>query len=410
MSELLENDKAKQDRLKNIIKRLHEGADVKTVKKEFSKLIKNVSPDEISDMENALINEGLPAEEVQRLCDVHVEVFKDSLKKQKKESKIPGHPVHTYLEENKTVKTILKSFSSLLKKISKGKANEKMIENFKNELNRLKKITIHYTRKENQLFPFLEQKNFSGPSKVMWGKHDEVRKLLKQIEEFFNSKNWAELKNTGKKLSSEIKGMIFKEEKILFPIAMKKLDQADWIKIRNGEKEIGYAWIKPGNVWDSNLTKQLSRQEDIQKSGQIKEKEEDLINTLHMDEGNLTLDQINLMLKNLPIDISYVDENDTLRYYSAINERIFPRSPGVIGRTVQNCHPPKSVHIVEQILQSFKKKEKKTAEFWITINNRFIHIRYFAIYDKEGNYKGVIEVTQDVTDIRTLKGEKRLLE
>lgn len=129
----------------------------------------------------------------------------------------------------------------------------------------------------------------------------------------------------------------------------------------------------------------------------------------HLDEGNIPLEIINLILKKIPLDISYVDENDIVRYYSATEDRIFPRSPGVIGRAVQNCHPPKSLHIVNDILESFKKKKKNSAEFWITIKGRFLHIRYFPLYDKEGNYKGVIEVTQDVTDIRALKGEKRLL-
>lgn len=398
----------KQEKLKSIIKRLHEGADIESVKKEFSKLIKNVSPDEISDMENALINEGMPAEEVQRLCDIHVEVFKASLKKQKKESKIPGHPVHSYIEENKALKGILRRFNSLLKKISRGNADEKTIQSFISEFNKLKEIEKHYTRKENQLFPFLEQKGFSGPSKVMWGKHDEVRGLLKQVQDCINNEKWNELTKAGKKLSSDIKGMIFKEEKILFPTAMKKLNQEDWVKIRKGENEIGYAWITPGNVWDANLTQQLSTQRQAEE--EMKKPVDDTISNFHLDEGTLTLEQMHLMLKNLPLDISFVDENDKVKYYSATDDRIFPRSPGVIGRDVHNCHPPKSVHVVERILQSFKNKEKKNAEFWITMNDRFIHIRYFALYDNEGRYKGVIEVSQDVTDIRSLQGEKRLLD
>jgi len=126
--------------------------------------------------------------------------------------------------------------------------------------------------------------------------------------------------------------------------------------------------------------------------------------------GKLLPQQINLMLRNLPIDMTYVDENDRVRYYSQGRERIFPRSPAVIGRAVQNCHPPNSVHVVEKILESFKRKQKDTAEFWLTLGGRFIHIRYFALYDQEGIYRGVVEVSQDVTDIRALEGQKRLLD
>ena len=408
MSELLKNDKAKQDKLKEIIKKLHRGANVKEVKKEFSKLIKNVSPEEISNMENALINEGVPPEEVQRLCDVHVEVFKDTLSKQKKQHKMPGHPIHTYMQENKAVKNILKKFNKLAWKLNKTRGDEHIAKDFDTELNRLKKIDIHYTRKENQLFPFLENKGFSGPSKVMWGKHDEIRNIFKQVETLFKNEDWSELKNTAKKLSSAIKGMIFKEERILFPTAMRKLTEKDWVEIRNGEKEIGYAWIKPGNLWDSSLTQGLiNERHDIETS---ETRDRDKRYTFHLDEGNIPSEIINLILKKIPLDISYVDENDIVRYYSATEDRIFPRSPGVIGRAVQNCHPPKSLHIVNNILESFKNKEKSSAEFWIKMKGRFIQIRYFPLYDKEGNYKGVIEVSQDVTDIRALKGEKRLLD
>ncbi len=408
MNEPLKNDKAKQDKLKEIIKKLHRGADVKEVKKEFSNLIKNVSPEEISNMENALIHEGLPPEEIQSLCDVHVEVFKDTLSKQKKQNKMPGHPVHTYIQENKEVKNILKKFNKLVEKVVKTGGNEQILKDFVMELNRLKEIDIHYTRKENQLFPFLENKGFSGPPKVMWGKHNEIRNLLKQIETSFKNEDWNELKNTIKEFSSAVKGMIFKEEKILFPTAMRKLTEKDWIEIRNGEKEIGYAWIKPGNLWDTNLTQGLLNKRDDAETTEIGDKERG--STFHLDEGNVSIEIINLLLKTIPLDISYIDDNDIVRYYSATEDRIFPRSPGVIGRAVQNCHPPKSVHIVNTILKSFKKKEKKSAEFWITINERFIHIRYFSLYDDQGNYNGVIEVSQDVTDIRALKGEKRLLD
>ena len=408
MSEQLKNDKEKQDKLKEIIKKLHQGTDVKEVKKEFSKLIKSVSPEEISNMENALINEGVPPEEVQRLCDVHVEVFKDTLSKQKKQHKTPGHPVHTYIQENKAVKNILKKFIKLAKKLNKTRGDEHIAKDFKTELNRLKEIDIHYTRKENQLFPFLENKGFSGSSKVMWGKHDEIRNLFKQVETLFKNEDWSELKNTAKKLSSAIKGMIFKEERILFPTAMRKLTEKDWVEIRNGEKEIGYAWIKPGNLWDSSLTQGLISERHDTEPAEMRDKEKK--SSFHLDEGNVPIEIINLILKKIPLDISYVDENDIVRYYSATEDRIFPRSPGVIGRAVQNCHPPKSLHIVNNILENFKKKEKKSAEFWITMKERFIHIRYFPLFDKKGDYKGVIEVSQDVTNIRALKGEKRLLD
>ncbi|MBN2396075.1 MAG: DUF438 domain-containing protein [Candidatus Atribacteria bacterium] len=355
-------------------------------------------------MENALIKEGFPPEQIQKLCEVHVSVFDATLKKYRSPKHMPGHPVNTYMEENKYAKKLVKSISPLFKKIVKTK--EKGVELLSRQLHELKQIELHFQRKENQLFPKLEKEEFSGPSKVMWGKHDEIRNRLKIIEKALQDGDFKQVKDTGKELISAIRNMIFMEEKILFPTSLRKLKETDWIEIRKEEPEIGYAWTKPGNLWDINIAR-TKQQETIKTETVPSNITSD---TVHIDEGNLTFKQINLMLKHLPVDVTFVDENDKVRYYSQGKERIFPRSPAIIGRDVQNCHPPKSVHIVNKIVESFRKKEKDVAEFWLTMNDRFIHIRYFAVYDDAGEYKGVIEVSQDVTDIRALDGERRLLD
>ncbi|MBN2544419.1 MAG: DUF438 domain-containing protein [Spirochaetes bacterium] len=397
----------KQEKLKKIIHDLHKGISVEKVKNQFKKLIKNVSAEEISEMEMSLINEGFKPEEIQKLCNVHVSVFEKSLSKQKKPSKIEGHPVHTYMLENKEAKKIIKKLKSSAKSIQKGKTNSKELDDFKTNFENFKKINFHYQRKENQLFPFLEKKGFSGPSKVMWGKHDEIRTLIKNTENFLNKKQYKEFYSSFKELAFSINKMIFMEERILFPTSLSKLNETDWARIKLGESDIGYSWIKPSDLWDANMIKKLqgSNIHEDKKEENTHEK-----NSLSLEEGKISLEILNLILKNLPFDISYVDENDTVRYYSANAERIFPRSPGVIGRQVQNCHPHKSVHIVNKIIDSFKKKEKKAAEFWINMQGKLIHIRYFPIYDNMGIYKGIIELTQDVTNIKKLEGEKRLLE
>ena len=124
----------------------------------------------------------------------------------------------------------------------------------------------------------------------------------------------------------------------------------------------------------------------------------------------LYIAQRNLLLKHLPIDISFVDVNDEVKYYSATDERLFPRSPAVIGRKVQKCHPPKSMHIVEDIVTKFKSGEKSVAEFWIQLGDIFANIRYFAVRDDQGKYVGTLEVSQDITHIKTLEGERRLVQ
>ncbi|HUV08877.1 MAG TPA: DUF438 domain-containing protein, partial [Spirochaetia bacterium] len=385
----------------------------------------NVSPQEIAEMEQALIEEGVPVEQVQKVCDVHVQVFEKSLGRRKKSRALPGHPVHTYLQENKTARTIVRKLRRLIKKVPRGQR----IDEFERELGRLKEIEVHYRRKENQLFPFLESVNFTGPSKVMWGKHDEIRAKIRDFESSYTSKDWSAFRSAARSLLGAIRRMIFMEERILFPTSLKKLSEEHWARIRQGEGEIGYAWIKPGNLWDPSVVAARSAARNLgrevpagdtgetwgagtgpDKAGPDKAGTDKADLGIPLDVGRLSGEQINLLLKNLPLDVTYVDENDRVLYYSQGTERIFPRSPGVIGRAVQNCHPPKSVHIVEKILKSFRKHEKSEAEFWITMEGRFIHIRYFPLYDGNGEYRGVIEMSQDVTPICALKGERRLLD
>jgi len=406
-------EKEKQDELKRIIKELHEGVPAEKLQKKFRKLIKDTSPEEIADMENALIQEGFPPEEIQKLCDVHAQVFEKALSKVGKPGKVPGHPIYTFMQENKEAKKNLKTISRLAKHLKKTSPSAEDIASFENEFSLLKEIEKHYLRKENQLFSALEEKNFMGPSKVMWGKHDEIRKKIKKVESFLKDKDWGNLISQFKDLSSSIKKMIFLEEKILYPTSARKLSTIDWVKIKKGEGEIGYAWVTPSNLWDAELAKKMEKDVAVPEMNSVAEPDSRPKNSsadkIKLDEGALTGEQLNLMLKNLPFDITYVDEHDKVCFYSATDDRIFPRSPAVIGREVQNCHPPKSLHVVNQIVQSFKDKKKDVAEFWIQKDKLFIHIRYFPVYDDRGFYKGVIEVSQEVSSIRALEGERRIL-
>ncbi|GAH88330.1 unnamed protein product, partial [marine sediment metagenome] len=201
-------------------------------------------------------------------------------------------------------------------------------------------------------------------------------------------------------LIEKVDEMIYKEEHILFPMVLEKFKESDWVRVKHGEEEIGYVWVRPGDKWKPVTPGDVHAPEIKLESS----------NLLDLDTGKLTLEQINLMLKHLPIDISFVDVNDEVKYYSATDERLFPRSPAVIGRKVQKCHPPKSMHIVEDIVAKFKSGEKNVAEFWIQLGDKFVNIRYFAVRDDQGKYIGTLEVSQDITHIKTLEGERRLVQ
>ncbi|MHB8055329.1 MAG: DUF438 domain-containing protein, partial [Candidatus Aminicenantales bacterium] len=248
----------RQEELKRIIKDLHAGATVKELRKRFGAIIKDTSAEEIADMENALIEEGFPVSEIQRLCEIHAEVFDKALKERGNPSKIPGHPIYTYIEENRETKKRLKELKRALKKIKEGRPAVREKQAFRDLFESFREIEKHYARKENQLFPALEAKGFTGPTKVMWGKHDEIRGHLKNVGESLASDDTAGLKDRFGTLLSAIRKIIFLEEKILYPTSARKLKTADWARIKNGEPAIGYAWIKPSNVWDSRLAESMS--------------------------------------------------------------------------------------------------------------------------------------------------------
>jgi hypothetical protein len=230
----------------------------------------------------------------------------------------------------------------------------------------------------------------------MWALHDDIRAFIKDVRKRVIDNKMEKVAIEA--LAKMINDMIYKEEHILFPMTLETLSEDEWAKVRKGEEEIGFAWIKPETVWKPAA-------ESFQQA-LLSEK----VGSLNLDTGQLTAEQVNLVLTHLPVDISFVNENDEVAYYSASPERIFPRSPGVIGRKVQNCHPPKSVGMVEKILSEFKAGTKSVADFWIQMQGKFILIKYFAVRDAEGKYRGCLEVSQDVTGIRKLEGQKRLLD
>jgi DUF438 domain-containing protein len=395
------SDEERMEVLKGIIRDLHAGVEMEILRDRFARLCEHVSPTEIAQMEQSLIDEGLAEEEVKRLCDVHVEVFKQSLDTQESPATPAGHPVHNFMAENRATENILDEIDGITGEIGRHPSPETVAahrEALADLVARLSEIEKHYIRKENQLFPRLEAKGMSGPSQVMWAVHDDIRAALKIAREQASSGD-PRISLSLEELSITIRDMIYKEENILYPMSLESLTLEDWLMVKEGETEIGFAWIQPLFEWP--------RDEEIPKEEPAKPVAGGL---LDLDVGKLTADQVNLLLKNLPLDLTFVDEDDRVAYYSHGRERIFPRSPAVIGRKVQLCHPPSSVHIVERIVKEFKEGSRDVADFWITSQGRYLYIRYFAVRDDEGNYRGTLEVNQNVTGIKELEGEKRLLD
>jgi hypothetical protein len=235
----------------------------------------------------------------------------------------------------------------------------------------------------------------------MWALHDDVRKALKDAVAALERDDGEQAALASEWLAQTADDMVNKEEKVLFPMSMETLSDEEWVRIRAGEGEIGYAFVADVPAWPA-VAAGAAGPAAAAPSGAPG-------GLLELKTGGLTLEQLDLVLGSLPLDFQYVDEHDQVRYYSE-GERIFPRSPGVIGRKVQNCHPPASVHKVQQIIGAFRAGEQSTADFWIQLGGKFLHIRYFAVRDAAGAYRGVVETVQDVTGIRALEGQRRLLD
>ncbi|MCE1195558.1 DUF438 domain-containing protein [bacterium] len=426
MADYVAIDPERQVRLKEIIGRLHAGRPVGEVKREFAKLIQGVSAAEIAAMEQSLIEGGMPVEEVQRLCEVHVQVFEASLAKGGTPTGMAGHPIHSMIEENK----LAKRKASALKTAARHWAwRVGTQEDAAAALEDLSAIVIHYTRKENQLFPYLEKQGFTGPSRVMWSKHDEIRALIKDARDALGGEPRAFGRIAGS-LASKVQKMIFMEEHILIPEARRRLSEREWAEIRQGEEAIGFAWIKPASLYDAGIV--LASAPAARPAAPVAEtaatRAEAAVSTapayaqaaaapsaeaaelLDLATGRLPKSLLDIALRTMPVDISIIDEHDKVLYYSDSPHRLFPRSPAAIGRDVHNCHPQKSVATVEKILQAFRNKEKNRARFWIEMGGRFILIEYHALYDAAGAYRGTLEVSQDLTELRALEGQRRLLD
>jgi len=396
------NKQKKKEIMKDIIRKLHQGLTIEEAKERFEKEIGTASSIEIAEMEQALINEGLSPEEIKKFCNVHALLFQSALEKSIIKETSPSHPVYLFKLENREIEKIADS----LKKLKEEREEElpRTKRKLNDLLNELRGIEIHYARKELVLFPFLEKQGFTGPSKVMWGKDNEVRDLLKKaissVEEIKDIKDLEPYsKNSLDPLIEEVTGMIFKEENILFPTCLEKLSATDWVEILKESDKVGYVFVEKPKETEA-LVKDL-------KSAMLEEPVfED--NEISLPTGKLRLKELMSILNTLPVDITFVDNEDKVRYFSDSKERIFLRTKSVIGIKVQNCHPPQSLEAVEEILKSFKEGKRDTVDFWINQEGKFVYIRYFAVRDEGGSYLGTLEVSQDLTEIKKLEGEKRL--
>ena len=407
MSELIDNVKARRGVLKHLILQLHEGKAPEEIKKQLLRLLGRVPYNEVVEVEQELISEGMPATEIQNLCDLHSAAMQGSLDSSSAKSAPPGHPVHTFKQENQALLGELALADKLFKEIGtlpRGADAGEPMGQLRLRFSRLADVEKHYSRKENLLFPYLEKKGITGPPTVMWGKDDEVRELVKgAIEALQPAGKITADEATGvielvlQPTTDAIKEMIFKEEEILLPMSLDKLDDSEWYAIHTQSPEIGFCIYDPSDDWKPEGGAVATPEQAVSSD------------RIQFPSGSLSSKEMEVILNTIPFDLTFVGADDTVRYFTQGRERIFDRNRAIIGRKVQMCHPPSSVHIVQKIVDDFKSGKASRAPFWISLNGKFIHIEYFALRDEKDNYLGTLEVSQDLSEKRALEGEQRLL-
>lgn len=408
MSELINNSKYRKEKLKELILKLHEGADPAKVREELINTLKHIPYGEVVEVEQELISEGLPETEVLKLCDVHGEVLEGHVDQSGAKEIPEGHPVDVFVQENRELKKGTTKVRELL--ASLPKVPEGNFPNFRYVLlgafNDLMDVDKHYQRKEYLLFPYLEKSEVTGPPKVMWGKHDEIREQLKgciallKEEELTKSDLHESLELLYMPTLKALDDMVQKEEEILFPMSMDLLTEEDWWNIHQQTLEFGFTLYDPQVEWHPEGF--VSTSDASQANGSND-------GTVQLPSGSFTSAEIKAILDTVPVDMTFVDKNDKVKYFTQGEHRIFARSRSIINRDVRLCHPPGSVDIVEKIIEDFKSGKESHAPFWIQMKGKFILIEYYALRDEQGAYLGTLEVSQDLTHARSLDGERRIL-
>ncbi|HKL56966.1 MAG TPA: DUF438 domain-containing protein [Sphaerochaeta sp.] len=401
-------DEKKKLELKEIIGKLHSGSSPESVKEEFLEKFGQVSAEDLAAAEKQLMEEGMHLEQVQKLCDVHAFVFEDNLQavsKGKQVDSTPGHPAFVFKGENTGLKAFLaKEFEPALAAFVKDDS-EKNTTALHQAVKSLSKLHVHYQRKENLLFPYLEKAGITAPPKVMWGVDDEIRALWKEAIADLLTKGKAVLPVVEKVLE-QVKSMITKEDNILMPMLLENLDAEDWLTVGRDSADIGYCFnggvegASPSDAlawyrWNFSMS---GKSETLEQSG----------DTVKLPSGSFTLEELTCMLNAMPADITFVGKDDRVRYFSEGKERVFPRTRSIIGREVAHCHPPKSLHVVEKLVEEFKAGVKDEESFWLQRGDAFVLIRYYAVRSTGGEYLGVMEVTEEISSLRSLEGNKLL--
>ncbi|NJE55245.1 DUF438 domain-containing protein [Thermococcus sp. 21S9] len=443
MTELLSNRGQKKEALKALLLRIHNGEDVNSLKEEFRAVLSSISPLEIPIIEQELVKEGVSAKDIAKMCDLHVELFREAVKgtDEVEEKELPeGHPLWVrYMENREILKDaeMLNLYARTLATTRDERMREEILGVLEELVGNLRKVGFtHYNRDEMLTFPYIERRGLTAIATVLWTKHDEIRFMLKHLYGLLARRDempWEEFVERFKAKAGEtsfaLSDMVFRENNIYYPTLKALLSDGEWKAIRMQDDEIGYykvnppVWdpgedVKPLHPWQINpelsAEELLSLPKEVQQAlrGQPLEFDKGQLRRegdIDLGTGFVSVEEIKAIFEALPVDVTFIDRDDRVRFFSP-GERIFTRTPSILGRPVQLCHPPKSVHIVNKILRAFKEGRKREATFWLRLGPKYVYIKYVPLFDRNGNYLGTLEITMDIGEYKRIEGEKRLLD
>ncbi len=379
------------------------GENGKMLIEKYQEAIDNVTPHDMLALEDKQVQMGISPEMIKKDVEKIINVFTKGLESYEWEKPKEGTFLYYLMLENEAFKFKLNQIKKILRGYNGREAShfQEMKQELLPRFVEFKPFDYHYIKKENILFPYLEEIWESyRPLKVMWSLHDDIRRTLKEVIALLEdpSTEWSDFNPLLGKYYSLVFRMIQKEDIIIFPVATETVSDENWHEMHLQSFEYPFPFIETPEKPEDESIKEQTGKDDLMVPGMFV-----------AETGRMTLEQVLLVFNHLPVDITVVDENDRVLFFNKPKERFFPRSPAIVGRSVNNCHPPESVHIVEEIVETFRKGERDTAIFWIELKGRFILIQYFALRNDDGEYKGVMEVSQDATEIRKLEGQRRLL-
>jgi len=411
----------KKEVIKAVLRELHSGVSLEVLKERFKEFLKDVSPVEIPLIEQELVREGVPIQEIIKLCDLHVALFRDFLISRELEDVPKGHPLNLLLMENEYLlkkAEVLNIYALSLSRATSEDEKKALINNIRDLINDLRKIRVHYRKIQMLIFPYLEKRGISAVPRVLWAREDEIIVKLRGMVKLLESNDYTQIAKRASEIANGISEIIFRENKILFPAVWVLLSEGEWAAINDEANKIGWLvnldvkWTpreKPtmpyevkGVVSGEVLEKLPQEMKIMALAGGIKPDEYELIRSgdLNLETGFINLDELKSLIKSLPLEVTFADVNDRVRFFSEGKfHKGFARSKTILGRRVEYCHPPRLEAFIKNVLNELKSGAKDYEVFWTKMGDRIIRVMVVALRNDEGKYLGALEIVEDLTEI-----------